>query len=695
MNRSSLLIRQAAGWIVVALALDSVPAALAQISSTSVISGTIAVPGERDVFTFSLTNRARYYFDALTNTSTLNWSLEGPEGVLVNNRAFTSSDAGNASLLSLVPGFYRLTVDADSNNTNRYAFRFVDLAAAALLTPGSVVTNRLNPANETDFYQYAGNAGDSYSFDRLALDISANVWLRLIDPYGNELFSVPFNDVNTWTQRAAGPFTVLIEGYPGNTGSAGYSFNLVPQGNVTLPPFSGTPLTLGTLVSGSLTNASTNAFTFTLVAETRVIFDTQTNSSGTQWFLEGPPGLVVNNRSLDGSDGNSGLPILELPAGPYQLRVRRTSAGTEPYRFRLLNAAAATPATPGTPLYGTLAPSSETDFYQFTATAGSRFYFDTDSTNGSPSAHWRLFDPFNNIAADAGIKTDRGPLTLTLSGSYTLLVEGWYGNDPGAAAYRFDIVPVTDAAQTLTLGALTTGNISSPGQMQQYLFTLAESARLYFDSRVNNTLRWSLAGPAGALVNNRAFNNSDTSHPLLDLPAGDYTLTVTGSGDDTGAFAFRLFDLAGASAFTPGTPLTGTLNPANETDAYRFTAAAGSKFYFDVIGFNGIPNAYWRCFDPYGDEVFGVYLADRGPFVLGVGGTYTLVVEGYFSDTGSGSYTVNVVPVTDGASSLTVGSVVNGAIAVSGQAQVYSFALPASATLYFDSLANNNLRWTL
>src|SRR5687768_12734036 len=70
--------------------------ASAQVSSTNINTGTISAAGERDVFTFSLTNRARYYFDALSNVSTLNWSLEGPAGVLVNNRPFTQSDAVNA-----------------------------------------------------------------------------------------------------------------------------------------------------------------------------------------------------------------------------------------------------------------------------------------------------------------------------------------------------------------------------------------------------------------------------------------------------------------------------------------------------------------------------------------------------------------------------------------------------------------------
>ncbi len=681
------------------------PLAVAQVSSTNIITGAISVPGERDVFTFSLTNRARYYFDALTNVNTLNWSLEGPGGSIVNGRSFTASDAGNASILSLSAGFHRLTVDADTANTNSYAFRLVDLAAATLLTPDTVVSNTLTPGNETDLYQFPANAGDRFLFDRLFLTSGQNIWWRLIDPFGLELFSSGFNDIAPLTLRAAGNYTLLIEGYVANSAVTTYSFTADFQSNVPPALFVGAPLTIGQAVAGSLTNHTTNAYTFTLNSETRVVFDTLTNSTSVQWFLEGPPGLIINNRGVNGSDGInfSGSPVLELPPGDYQLRVRRNAAGISPYRFRLLDLSAAAVVTPGTPILGSLTPSTETDAYRFTASAGSRFFFDLHSTNGPPSTRWRLLDPLNGVLEETSIATDRGPRTLTLSGTYTLLIEGYFGDDPGAAAFRFDIVPVSDGAQTLTLGALTSGSISVPGQMQQHYFTLPSAAQLYFDSRTNHsTLRWSLAGPSGVVVNNRNFTASDGLNALgaLNLAGGDYMLTVTGLGDDTGGYAFRLFDLANAATLTPGTPITSTLSPANETDAYRFTAAANTAVYFDSIASSGLPNGFWRCLDPFGGVVAGTatYLTspDPGVTTLTAGGVYTVLIEGYHSDPGSGTYTINVVPVTHGTQSLTLGTIVSGAISSPGQEQAYTFQLPGAARLYFDSLTNNgSLHWSL
>ena len=52
-------------------------------------------PGQRQQYTFTLGTAARLYFDSVTNTSNVRWSLDGPEGNLVNNRSFNASDAQN------------------------------------------------------------------------------------------------------------------------------------------------------------------------------------------------------------------------------------------------------------------------------------------------------------------------------------------------------------------------------------------------------------------------------------------------------------------------------------------------------------------------------------------------------------------------------------------------------------------------
>ena len=98
--------------------------------------------------------------------------------------------------------------------------------------------------------------------------------------------------------------------------------------------------------------------------------------------------------------------------------------------------------------------------------------------------------------------------------------------------------------------------MAAPGEQDRYTFTLAAPSLLYFDSLTNNAnLRWSLSGPSGTPVSNRTFTTSDGSgisgNPVLSLPAGAYTLTVSGVGATTGAYSFRLLDLSQATAADP------------------------------------------------------------------------------------------------------------------------------------------------
>ena len=409
---------------------------------------------------------------------------------------------------------------------------------------------------------------------------------------------------------------------------------------------------LPSLVVGAIDGpGEEDRYTLNLPADSKLYFDSQTNNSNIHWSLAGPAGTAVSDRHLTISDGNTGDGVLRLPAGPYTLTVDGDKASTGAYAFRLLDLAAATPLTPGTPVSGTLDPANETDTYQFDALAEDRMFFDVQARSGGGSSRWRLLDPYGNgvpgFSGDfSGTGSDVGPLTLPATGTYTLLLEGQIG-DPGSGSYTFNAQPVSDEAFGLTVGATVTEAIDEAGERDVYSFTLGGDTRLYFDSLTNSSIRWTLTGPAGTPVSNRAFNGSDAlaGNGVLRLPAGSYALTANAAGTTTGPYSFRLLDLAAATPVTLGTPVSGTLDPANETDVYRFAAAAGDRVFFDVQARSG-GSARWRLLDPYGNGVsgfdgnsFNSTTSDVGPLTLGAAGTYTLLLEGQVTETESGSYT--------------------------------------------------------
>jgi RHS repeat-associated protein len=669
----------------------------------SLVNASLASPGELDHYTFQVTNNTLVYFDALTNNSALQWSLSGPAGTVVNNLAFTNSDGSSTSnpIRVLTPGSYTLTVLGTGQTAGAYAFRLSNLTNAAPLTPGTPVNDTLSPANSTKLYQFQATAGQPFYFASLSGSTSNAIW-RLIDPFGNSLFHIGLgNDVGRLTLSAAGTYSLLVEGAIADTGTVNYSFNVAPITDTTQP------LTLGGLVNGSLaTPGELDHYTFTLTSNALLYFDALTNNSSLQWSLSGPDGAIVNNLTFTFSDGFFVTnPVYALPAGNYTLTISATGQTTGAYSFNLSNLSTATTLTPGTPVSGTLNPANSSNFYQFTANAGDQYTFAPTGASGLPNAAWRLIDPYGNVLFNARLSTSEGPLTLLATGSYYLLVEGGI-SDPGTGTYSFNVqfqgnVPPVFSGTPLTLGGTVNGNLTTAGQQDQYIFTLTANAQLYFDSLTNDgNIQWSLSGPIAA-VTNRPFNSSDggaVSNPALELPAGNYTLTVSGSGGTTGAYSFRLDNLAAASVLTPGTVVSDSFAPSNSTNLYQFQATAGEPFYFARIsGSGGSFGDRWQLLDPYGKVVFNTFLGqDAGRVTLTAAGTYTLLVEGAISDAGTESYSFNVLPITDVSQSLTLGSIINGTLAVPGQQDHCSFTLPANALLYFDSLTNNNnLQWSL
>src|SRR3546814_18738123 len=96
----------------------------------------------------------------------------------------------------------------------------------------------------------------------------------------------------------------------------------------------------------------------------------------------------------------------------------------------------------------------------------------------------------------------------------------------------------------------------------------------------------------------------------MDLPAGDYVLTIGGfeAGGGADDYAFRLLDLASAEAAALDAAINDSFDTAGETKLYRFTATAGDSLTIERLpgDFVGNYNVAWRLYDPFGREANGV-----------------------------------------------------------------------------------------
>src|SRR6185503_3273717 len=569
------------------------------------LADTLAA-GERHVYEFTVNARTLVAFDAHTSSSTVQWSLTGPFGGLADQTPFVADgfnltgDAKNG--IALAPGTYRLTVGTNTLTPIAYGFKLLNLSAAPLVALDTIQTGQLSPTNETDAYRISVTTGDKLYFNARN---SGGYW-RLLDPEGREVFNpggsaTGMGDV-VWSSPRTATYTLLIDGPPPFGGSS-YEFAVRHATDLQRT------LTLDTTVTEPIPQAGQRlVYNFNLPQRRTVYLDVLDGydwfffeQPGVRWSLLGPSGTVLASDTLDFDQ-----PILDLTAGDYTLIFEPLQVETfaQALSFRLLDLSQASALPLDTPTSGTLDPATSTDVYQFTGTAGQRLFLEGVSGLG------RLLDEFGAVVPNNG-----GVFTLTRSGPHTLLVEGsLFDLFSPPVQYTLALRPVTDEQFSLALDATISEAIEQPGQRDRYTFTLEDSKQLVFDALTNDfALRWALSGPRGFVVDGRSFNGSDgtafASSPVLDLVAGTYTLTIARDQSQTGAYSFRLLDVAAAPAFTPGTPVNGGFGgaqqaPGNGTNIHRFNVVAGEQFTFSGETLTGTA-PQWRLLDPWGQQIFG------------------------------------------------------------------------------------------
>ncbi|MBL8535113.1 MAG: LamG domain-containing protein, partial [Betaproteobacteria bacterium] len=696
------------------IAVHAAEDAEAELAVGERAESAIASPGERVRFTFDLADPARLLFDSLTNNSNLYWSLSGPRGVEVSGRAMSQSDASAGNpLLDLAAGSYVLTVDGAGDTTGEFAFRLLDLAGAQELAKDVDVEGTLDPANTTVAYRFEAASGDQFTFDRKTLSGSTPYW-RLLDPTGRTVFGpTSFQDVANVTALIEGTYTLLLEGTVGAGTVSSYTFAVTSLGNTPVAEFTGTEMSLGNRVDGTLSAAGeVDSYVFTIDAPALVVMDSlaPNNNSSFRWRLLSARGQEVDARSLYNSESyelGSPNPVVPLVmAGTYQIQISATGSTTGAYAFRLLDLADATEILPGEVKSADFNPANESDVYRFDVPEeGGRYFLDMRSLSHSNTSwlSWRLFDPWGRQVFGPVNFSDVDVFQLDVAGTYTLLAEPrvWTTQYYSSVSYSFVLQEAADASESaISLGEVVDGEIAQAGDQVTYTFDVAGTSLVYFDALTNNSsVHWSLTGPRGSLVLDRSFTSSDSVDGLsvMELREGTYRLTIDGSGDAAGAFRFRLADLDDATELILGAQIEGTLDASNATALYRFEAESGDRIYLDYVTRSG--DIRWRLLDPWGRAVFGSsnFNTDGGELTLAYDGTYTLALEGRINNTTTPStYTFKVQDIEDVEVGYGMGDTALGTIEHAGQRVIYHFDVAQATTALFDALNEQpSVLWSL
>ena len=365
-----------------------------------------------------------------------------------------------------------------------------------------------------------------------------------------------------------------------------------------------------------------------------------------------------------------------------------------PFSFRLLDISTATPISIGsvaaTPVTVTLNPANATQLYSFTGTAGQKLFFNNPA--GQPNVTYRIIDPNGALFEGPNyVNNNTGAVTLTVTGTYLLEMEGGFGNT-GSTSFQFQLIDASDQLGALTLGQAFTGTVAQPGQRDIHSFTLTQATVVYADALTNDgNLTWSLTGPAGQ-VDIRNFtgtdgvNRSGTDAVGFLLQPGTYNFIVTRASNGTGAYGFNLLNLAQATPLTLGVSTPIALTPANSTNAYAISANAGDQLHLSVLGGSYVS---LRLLDASGRLISFLYTGSDGITTppLAATGIYTLLVEGYVADGDpSQSLTLRADEVANPTQATTLGAQIDATIATPGQTASYTFDVASARNVLIDPL---------
>ena len=230
------------------------------IAIGDLVDGSIMVPGEEDIYTFTATAGQQLFFDARAYTG--GWpsvQLLDPEEQSVFEIGF--SDAGPYRLL--MNGVYRLIISKAGDSTGTYRFKLWDvpppdqfpIAIGDFISNGvpGVGAGNIETPGVSDIYTFTATAGQQLFFD--AREYTGG-WpsVQLLDPEEQSVFEIGFSDAGPYRLLMNGVYRLIISKAGDNTGT--YSFVLLDPnaptpsptpGEVTITP-TATPTATGTAI---------------------------------------------------------------------------------------------------------------------------------------------------------------------------------------------------------------------------------------------------------------------------------------------------------------------------------------------------------------------------------------------------------------------------------------------------------------
>ncbi len=515
------------------------------------VTGSIAVPGQPVVYTFTGTAGQFLHFE--TQTPSANplvvqiWSPGGQEiffGPIYDNQALVLPDSGT----------YQLTVAGQDAATGNFAFRLADVSGAPPVDVGQVVTGTIAAPSGSTYYILAGTAGERVLVHNASGGYPSGMW-TLYGPDGanvSKLTSLSSDFVATLP--VTGTYLLALDSFAQQP--LDYSFE------ITNPNIETSGVQLGQLITGRIAApGAEHIYTFSGVAGQALVYSGLDGSSdNTTMQLTAPDGTV-----LAFAQAKTAMGVLTLPAtGTYQLTLAATATNVGSYAFRLIDVA----TQPELPLNtyvqaeavtapGVSQPTAQAVIYRVAGAAGETLIYDRQANfHLGSSFTWSLYDPNGQVVplsdyygpANSSSSDFDQNVSLPATGEYTIVIQP----DDSSGVIHFELSNGTQPSLTLTqvTDPLTQANVASA-------------------ALVGTTS----AGAAVHLVATDGFHTTagvDTTAD--DTGAWSETLDVSGLIDGPVTYLVTAMDSTGATAAVRWQTSKMTVTPLAITRADAITA---------------------------------------------------------------------------------------------------------------------------
>ncbi len=652
---------------------------------------------------------------------TLMWELRAPDGSVLGGTWWGNFGTGETFALAQT-GTYTLISFGNNGATGTYAFTLASVPAHDVFSiavgdsvsdgvPSSGAGNIEQQAS-VDEYTFNANAGDVVRLvDSGAVSCCTLLW-ELRAPNGSVLGGTwwgNFGTGETFVMPQSGVYTLVSWGNNGATGTYAFSLQAEPAHQVFA-------ISVGDSVSDGVPSAgagnieqtaSVDEYTFSANAGDVVrLADSSAISCCTlAWDLRAPDGTVLNGAWF----GNTISEEFVMPqTGTYTIVASGSNGATGTYGFSL----SAVPAhdvfaiTTGmlvsdgapAPGAGNIEQPRAVDEYTFSGTAGELLQFGDPGAVACCSIQWQLLAPDGTGLGGTWFTGSSTTQTFVLAqtGTYTVVVSGNI-DDTGTYSFSLAALPAhqlfpiaTGTSVSNGVPSAGAGNIEGAGSVDEYVFNGSAGQVVQLIDPGSTSccaLQWQLFAPDGTLLGTDSFG--DGPGGLFVLPAtGLYSIVASGDGGGSGTYSFSLtapvaqqFPITGGTAVSDGSPSSGAGNieTAGAVDSYPFDGVAGETIRLVDPGTTPCCDFAWTLFAPDGTTVAVGTLGNAGTTseVLAQTGTYTILVAGTNSATGSYAFTFRSAPSAPviGTFSVhgTTGSVAFGTPATNGGSSITGY----------------------